>query len=52
MQGFLVQVATIVLFGAFFWWLYASGTILQIIDPLVRLYLSQTMFAPSPAPTP
>jgi ssDNA-binding Zn-finger/Zn-ribbon topoisomerase 1 len=49
-QGCFVQMTAVVVFLGFFWWLYASGTILQIIDPIVRLYLSQTPFAPSPEP--
>jgi hypothetical protein len=52
LQGCVVQIFAIAILCFMVWVLYSSGLIIRIIEPFVRLYLSQTQFAPPSSPVP
>jgi hypothetical protein len=51
MQGCVVQLAAMAIFGFLVWWLFASGLILKIIEPFAQWYAHQ-VFPPTPPPSP
>jgi hypothetical protein len=51
-QGCIVQILAVAVFGFLLWALFASGLILRIIEPFVQWYTSQMHFGPTPSPTP
>jgi len=51
-QGCIVQVLALAVFGFLVWALFASGLILRIVEPLAQWYTSQMHFGPSPSPSP
>jgi hypothetical protein len=51
-QGCIVQVLAVAVFGFLLWALFASGLIIRILEPFVQWYTSQMHFGPSPSPAP
>jgi hypothetical protein len=43
LQGCVVQVAAVLAFGFFAWWLFASGTVVKFIEPISRWYAEQAL---------
>jgi hypothetical protein len=50
-EGCAVQAVAIVLLFVFIYWLFASGTFVAIITPLVEWYSHQVRFGPTPTPS-
>ena len=51
-QGFLVQIAGVILFAVAAYWLFASGTMAQVITPIADWYASNAMHAFTVTPSP
>jgi ssDNA-binding Zn-finger/Zn-ribbon topoisomerase 1 len=51
-QGCIVQIVAVAVFGFLLWALFASGLIMRILEPLAQWYTSQMHFGPTPSPGP
>lgn len=50
-EGCVVQLSALGIVGLFFWWLFASGTILVLIKPFVDWYANQVHLGPIASPS-
>jgi hypothetical protein len=51
-QGCIVQILAVAVFGFLLWALFASGLFLRIVEPFAQWYTSQMHFGPTPSPGP
>jgi hypothetical protein len=51
-QGCIVQVLAVAVFGFLVWALFASGLFLRIVEPFAQWYTNQMHFGPTPPPAP